>query len=116
MKKQKIEWQGGILESYDDTHVKIGSKKKKEPLSQPEAAPIHGKCSFRVEKKGRAGNPVVVLFNFSDSEAKNKSSLKLLCSKLKAQLACGGTIEDNEIILIIKDIERVKKVFENITK
>lgn len=65
---------------------------------------------FAQKKKGRAGNPVSILYKFSDPEAKNKESLKQLCSDLKTKLACGGTVEDNEIILMIRDLEKLKNV------
>ena len=73
------------------------------------ALPIKGKASIRKETKGRAGKPVAIIFNFSDIEAKNEESLKLLCSKLKNNLACGGTAENGEIILTLRDFDKLRE-------
>jgi len=115
MSKIKIEWQGSILGSTNDKPVLVKNQKNKPASTIKETAKkITGQANLRFEKKGRAGNPVVILFKFSDPEARNTESIKKLCSELKTKLACGGTVEDGEIVLILKDLERVKKtLFEH---
>jgi translation initiation factor 1 len=71
---------------------------------------LNGKLNIRVEKKGRAGKPVAILCGFSDPQARNPENLKQLCSDLKNKLACGGTVEENEIVLMTRDMDRLTKV------
>ena len=114
MVKKKVEWQGGILHSSTDEPIVIRkTKSKPSSVQYAEANKITGRCNLRLEKKGRAGNPAVILFKFSDPEAKNPASLKKLCSDLKMKLACGGTVENNEILLTLQDSEKVKKTLAN---
>ncbi len=106
-----LPWQGGILDNSAQKPVAIKGKELDKSDDTPtNTNKISGKVSLRVEKKGRGGKPVVILFNFLDKEAKNEKSLKQLCSDLKNKLACGGTVEDSEIILMIRDLERLKKI------
>ena len=86
-------------------------KTKENPKKEPKK--IEGRASLRLEKKGRGGSPVSVLYKFSDLEAKNKESLKQLCSQLKTKFACGGAVEDDEIILMIRDQEKLKLILKN---
>jgi len=114
MKIKKIEWQGGILNSDSETPVSIkNSKSKKKSIDVQQASKIQGRCALRIEKKGRGGRPVVILFNFSDLESQNDASLKKLCSDLKTKLACGGTSANGEIILTLQDVERVKQALKS---
>lgn len=109
MRGTKIEWQGGLLNSPDEQPVSLGKNKQSSSQSH-DPQQISGKATLRCEKKGRAGNPVFILFRFSDPEAKNESSLKLLCSQLKNKLACGGTVENGEIILQCRDEKKLKTI------
>lgn len=118
MVKKKLEWQGGILHSSTDEPIAIRNKKSKtspvcHDVFNEETKKITGRCNLRLEKKGRAGNPAIILFKFSDPEAKNPASLKKLCADLKMKLACGGTTENNEILLTLQDTEKVKKILAN---
>ncbi|WP_338636145.1 translation initiation factor [Spirobacillus cienkowskii] len=111
-KPVKLEWQGSIsnsLNSSDSEAVSIkNSEKKNEVLQEKNAKHLSGKAHIKIEKKGRAGKPVIIIYNFSDPESQNQESLKKLCASLKNKLACGGTIENNEILLTIRDVEKVK--------
>lgn len=109
----KLEWEGGILQSTQENPVLINKHEVKQKNSPAEPKKISGRVVLRTEKKGRAGNPVSILTQFSDPEAKNKASLQQLCSELKTKLACGGTIENGEIILMIRDLEKLKNVLLN---
>ncbi len=113
MKFKKIEWKGNILDSEEETPVALKGSKPKNKTIPTEAKTITGTYCLKIEKKGRAGKPVIILSNFSDSEANNVISLKKLCSDLKTKLACGGTIEDEKIILIMQDTERLKQLLNN---
>ena len=108
-----LKWEGGILEtvSQDAILPKNKIKTKENPKKEPKK--IEGRASLRLEKKGRGGSPVSVLYKFSDLEAKNKESLKQLCSQLKTKFACGGAVEDDEIILMIRDQEKLKLILKN---
>lgn len=113
-KPVKLEWQGGLLESKEESPVSLkGQKPSVSKHKDDESFPIHGKVSLRYEKKGRGGNPVLVMTNFSDPNAKNSQSLKKLCSNLKEKLACGGTVENGEIVLMIRDEDRLKKILSS---
>ena len=109
-KPTKLQWEGGLLNTTNEGVVLV--KNKVTPPVQKISTPkkIIGGVSIRTEKKGRAGCPVSILFKFSDPEARNKESLKQLCSELKTKFACGGTVENGEIILMIRDIEKLKSV------
>ena len=108
MIKKKIEWQGGLLNSPAEIPILIKNQTTKNLIPE-EAGKISGKVCLRIEKKGRGRSPVVILFKFSDTEAKKIASLKKLCSELKTKLACGGTVEEGEILLTLQDVEKVKK-------
>ncbi|KAB8031021.1 translation initiation factor [Fluviispira multicolorata] len=108
----KLEWDGGLTTSINETPIEVkGKSDKPEKLS---ARKILGKADIRRESKGRAGKPVAIICKFSDEESKNIESLKLLCSELKNILACGGTVESNEIILTHRDFDKIKIALEKI--
>ena len=107
----RLEWGGNIASVGQESPVNLKKSESREEKKQPNA--IQGNVKIRTETKGRAGKPVAILFNFSDPEASNPESLKLLCSKLKTSLACGGTVENNEIILTIREINKIKEVLKN---
>ncbi len=109
----KLEWQGNILTQSQEGHVSVkDSNEKITKVEKRAPADIKGRAKLRTEVKGRAGKPVVVIFNFSDPNAQQEESLKYLCSKLKTTLACGGTVENKEIVLTIRDIVKLKEVLK----
>lgn len=108
----RLEWNGNIAVNSDEGRVSLKSTITPQPSLKKAAQNIQGKVKIRTESKGRAGKPVAIIFNFTDPEAQNEESLKLLCTKLKTALACGGTIENNEIILTIRDIQKLKEVLK----
>ncbi|MES2614881.1 MAG: translation initiation factor [Bdellovibrionota bacterium] len=112
LKKKSIQlhWEGGILNTTAQEAVRVKNTQVPQAKKTAEIKKISGRVSIRTEKKGRAGSPVSILFKFSDPEAKNNDSLKQLCSELKTKLACGGTVENGEIILMMRDVEKLKKV------
>ena len=110
LKPLKIEWEGNLTSSSKEEPVSVkGLDTLKSNIDKKTASKIIGKANIRKETKGRAGKPVAIIFNFSDAEAKNEESLKLLCSKLKNSLACGGTVENGEIVLTLRDFNKLKE-------
>lgn len=116
----KIEWEGNLASLSNEEPVSVKKTvSMKSDVKKNSPGKITGKANIRKETKGRAGKPVAILFNFSDLEAKNEESLKLLCSKLKNILACGGTVENGEIVLTLRDFNKLKDTllkFEIIAK
>ena len=64
---------------------------KKPSTSKSDGGPIR----MRLEKKGRGGKSVTVLFNLPFDKAEAKSLMK----DLQAHLACGATFKDGQIEL-----------------
>jgi translation initiation factor 1 (eIF-1/SUI1) len=106
----KLNFEQNIIGIENEKPVSLKKDSKNSPSSQTPPKKIEGKVCIRSEKKGRAGKPVSILTKFTDHEAKNESSLKHLCSQLQTRLACGGTVENNEIILMCRDKEKLKNV------
>ncbi|MBX9838195.1 hypothetical protein [Silvanigrella sp.] len=110
-KPTKLEWAGSLISTKEEKPISLkGSELSNQKSEKRPAQKINGKVQVRKETKGRAGKPVAILFNFTDPEAKNEESLKLLCSELKNKLACGGTTENREIILTLRDFDKLKEV------
>jgi translation initiation factor 1 (eIF-1/SUI1) len=110
-KPTKLEWVGSLISTTEEKPISLkGSDSSNQKNEKRPAQKIKGKVQARKETKGRAGKPVAILFNFTDPEANNEESLKLLCSELKNKLACGGTIENKEIILTLRDFDKLKEV------
>ncbi len=111
LKPIKIEWIGNLVSYSNEESVSVKKLESiKSNIDKKAAAKISGKVNIRKETKGRAGKPVAIIFNFSDIEAKNEESLKYLFSQLKNSLACGGTVEKGEIILTLRDFNKLKEI------
>lgn len=106
----RLEWNGGVISSSEEAPVAIKGQEATLSAKEKKVEKLNGKLNIRVEKKGRAGKPVAILYGFSDPRAKNPENLKQLCSDLKNKLACGGTVEENEIVLMTRDMDRLTKV------
>jgi translation initiation factor 1 len=114
----RLEWTGGISQ----TPTKPDPKKLQEPTSEAvfsEAAAnlLCGAAKIRREVKGRGGKPVCVLYEIEfskDALAKNTKKFLLLkySSFLKQKLACGGTIEAENLVLQCDDLLKVKEFLE----
>jgi translation initiation factor 1 (eIF-1/SUI1) len=109
-----LTWQGGLSSSSpsSDSVSVLHPKEAKSQKAEPQK--IVGSACVRFEKKGRGGSPVLVLFRFSSPHAKCKESLKLLCSQLKTKFACGGAVENDEIILMLRDEQKLKTVLKSV--
>ena len=126
----KLEWQGGIAEASTSgpgfvDAVKVNVKtppQKAKATSESFQVKVSretfqakvsgdswkGKVKARREVKGRGGKPVSVLFQFMPSA--NALQLKELCRKLKENLACGGSVEGNEVLVQVDDFARVQQI------
>ena len=78
-----------LVYSSDSGRVKQDGKKKQQGFNQP------GPVRTRIEKKGRGGKLVTVVYNlpFSKQEAKQ------LMKKFQAQYGCGATLKEGTIEL-----------------
>jgi translation initiation factor 1 (eIF-1/SUI1) len=73
----------------------------------------------RYEAKGRGGQPVFVLYAFTDKACGGTDAFcdspRSLAQKLKGALSCGGTVEDRpepRVIVQCRDRERLVRVLE----
>ena len=68
-----------------------------------------GPCKIRMEKKGRAGKTVTVIYDlpFSLKEA------QALMKELQTYLACGATLKNSTIELRGENREKIKTFFQN---
>ena len=119
MKKIKIEPLVTLKSSSESEFQLVKIRTKDGKASTPtmkslQKNPIKliGKVWIRLEKKGRNGKPVIIIYHFSDPNAQDEVHLKYLCAQLKEKLACGGTIENGEIILMHRDLEKIKKCLQ----
>ncbi len=105
-----LPWLGGLKSTFDNenpVNIERTQNKAEQKIIKTQAQNISGTLKIHIEKKGRAGKPVAILSHFSDPESQNTESLKLLCSRLKNTLACGGTVESSKIILTLRDLEKI---------
>jgi translation initiation factor 1 (eIF-1/SUI1) len=112
-KPKKLDWQGGIAETgcaSDSEKVSLKQEKKENALTErmPQADSTKPqKLKLKRETKGRSGHPVIVLFEITP--ALTTAALESFAKDLKAKLGCGGTMENNSIILQTQNVERVEK-------
>ena len=88
--------------------VKKGSKDNRGQKYQKSSGPT----KVRLEKKGRGGKQVTVLFNlpFEESEAKQ------LMKDLQAKLACGGSFKDGCIHFSGDMRDKIEEIFKTLDK
>lgn len=65
------------------------------PAVAPRAPKPPARAVVRYEKKGRAGKMVTAI----DKLGLSPSELERWCSELKRELGCGGSVEDDVIVL-----------------
>lgn len=88
------------LELVFSTEKKIERKKNQKKTTY---TPSKGPIKIRLEKKGRGGKTVTVLYNLSFSEEK----AKVLMKALQTQCACGATFKNSVIELSGDNREKV---------
>lgn len=80
-------------------------EKKKKNTKQKGYSPSKGPIKIRVEKKGRRGKSVTVLYDLPLEEKEAKALMK----NLQAHLACGGTLKNSTIELSGDSREKVQE-------
>lgn len=112
-KPVKLEWQGTLTDTVPQGVVPVAiknSQAKNSPSTNthstsPSASPntsVPKTLRIRRETKGRGGHPVFILHKISP--VLSHSALKDFATKLKSRLGCGGTVEDDQIILQTQNI------------
>ncbi|MFK7826238.1 MAG: hypothetical protein AB8G05_18945 [Oligoflexales bacterium] len=88
--------------------IKKGSKSTKSQKYQKSPGPT----KIRLEKKGRGGKQVTILFNlpFEENEAKQ------LMKDLQAKLACGGSFKDASIHFSGDMRDKIEEIFKSLGK
>ena len=116
-KPVKLEIQVQLAEVRDETRVVLKNEKKQLPSKNEEsfALPkiLKGTVSCRRESKGRGGRTVCILHDFSEHALRSKDALKIMCSRLKNSLACGGTVEDSTLIIQLEDAAKVTQILNS---
>jgi hypothetical protein len=128
-KPKKLEWSGGLLESSSEAWAKPvtlkGEKKDVKPkpvtLSSKEILEILKLSSYVLSKevKSRAGHPVFVLrlkkeegpLSLKDEETLRALN-EYLCKALKEKLACGGSLDEDKIILQHRDEGKIRELLK----
>ena len=89
---------------YSSEAGKVGKNpaKKGRPYQ-----PASGPCKMRLEKKGRGGKAVTVLFNLPFSEEEARTRMKALQSKM----GCGASFKDGTIEFQGDVREKVQEFF-----
>jgi translation initiation factor 1 len=75
-------------------------------FAQAEEVPARVVAKLRVEKKGRGGKTVTVVYDLPD----NAAFLKDLASELKRACGTGGSVADNTVEIQGDQRERVREV------
>lgn len=83
---------GEILYSSDGSGKNMAKKNKKKE-SFPEINPKEAILKLRIEKKGRGGKSVTVIFEIPN----NPPYFKKLLKELKASCGTGGTQKDSQL-------------------
>lgn len=69
-----------------------------------------GPIKIRMEKKGRGGKTVTVLYDLPMNQEEARSLMK----KLQAHMACGATLKNSAIELSGDNREKVEKFLKNL--
>ena len=96
------------LELVFSTENKIERKKNQKKTAY---TPSNGPIKIRLEKKGRGGKTVTVLYNLPYSLEEAKALMK----KLQAEFACGATFKNSVIELSGDNCQKVTAFLKNET-
>lgn len=81
---------------------------RSDPEIQPSINPVDSICNVRLERKGRGGKVVTVIWNIPGSE----KELKFVAKAIKQNLGTGGTAKNGQIIIQGDYVEAVFGFFE----
>lgn len=93
-----------LVYSSDQPSEKKNRPKKKKSGYQQSAGP----CKVRLEKKGRGGKQVSVIYDLPYSQSTAKQVMK----KLQDQFACGATLKDSTIVLSGDFCEQIRDLIK----
>ena len=91
----------------DEPVYTTGKGRNKPQKKRKSVLPQAGPTKMRLERKGRGGKQVTVLFNLPYSE----TEAQVLMKNLKNALGCGAALKNGQIELQGDVRERVAKVF-----
>lgn len=83
---------------------------KSQQASAAQTFHCDGPLKIRVEKKGRGGKAVTVLYNLPMS----KEEAKELKSTLSSKLGCGATVKNGTIEIQGSSVEKVKDILKHL--
>lgn len=95
---------GDILYSSDGSGVNLAKKNKKKQ-SFPEVDPSKTTLKLRIEKKGRGGKAVTVVYEIPN----NPPYFKDLLKELKAKCGTGGTLKPAQMEIQGDNMDKVRE-------
>ena len=99
---------GDIIYSSDGSGKNIAKKKKK--ASYVDIVPSETTLKLRIEKKGRGGKSVTVVFELPE----NPEYFKKLSKSLKSLCGTGGSFKDNQIEIQGDQREKIRPHLEKL--
>ncbi len=91
-----------------DTTAAIQPKKSSKSKRNPETKIADGPIKFRIEKKGRGGKIITVVYELPYTLKEAKTLLK----ELKSKFAVGGTFKNDQIELNGRLEEKLREYFK----
>lgn len=85
-----------------------------EEASNTPKAPEHAmprRATVRIQRKGRGGKTVTILSHLGVSKPE---TLEYWCEHLRKKLGCGGTVEEDEIVLQGDQRQRIEAALRDI--
>jgi translation initiation factor 1 (eIF-1/SUI1) len=105
-------WEGEIASSENRDAEKVKLKGHKPEPQSTANVPWEGSCKIRMESKGRGGKSVSVFFAFVPPQVRGQA--EVMCSLLKDKFACGGGVDDGELVIQCVDKTRIEKVMRSL--
>jgi translation initiation factor 1 len=96
---------GEILYSSDGSGVNLAKKKKKKQ-SFPDVDPSKAALKLRIEKKGRGGKAVTVVYEIPN----NPPYFKKLLKELKTQCGTGGTLKSAQMEIQGDNLDKIREL------
>ena len=92
------------------TDSKVTTQPKKDKKKRdPNAKLCKGPIKFRIEKKGRGGKTITIIYDLPYSIKESKTILK----ELKSKFAVGGTFKNEQIELNGKLEDQLREYFQD---
>ena len=100
--------EGDILYSSDGSGVNLAKKNKKKQ-DFPDVQPSKTILKLKLEKKGRGGKSVTVIYEIPN----NPPYFKKLLKELKAQCGTGGTLKSSQMEIQGDNLYKVREILED---